>query len=156
MAHEIEYKYLVKDLSFMKLVSDSHEIAQGYLSRDKCRTVRVRTWDYKAFITVKGVNTGVLRAEFEYEIPYEDALQLLRLCTPPVIKKTRNIVIYGPNRWEIDVFHEQLDGLMLAEIEVPSEDYQFTLPPFIGKDVTLDCRFYNSRLTDFESLKTAL
>lgn len=156
MALEIEYKYLVKDLSFQEHISESHEIAQGYLSREKGRTVRVRTCDDKAYITIKGPNSGAARAEFEYEIPHRDALELLQLCAPPILRKTRSIVLFDHNRWEIDVFHDQLDGLILAEIEVPAKDFQFNLPPFIGRDVTLDRRFYNSCLTDFDSLKSSL
>ena len=156
MALEIEHKYLVKDLSFQSLVTQSHEIAQGYLSRDKGRTVRVRLCDNQGYITIKGPNQGVTREEFEYAIPASDAHQLLKLCPAPELSKTRHIVMHEGNRWEIDVFHDQLQGLILAEIEVPNEDYAFTLPSFIGREVSHDRRFYNSCLNTFEELKSAL
>lgn len=156
MATEIEHKYLVKDDSWRNLATESHEIMQGYLSREKGRTVRVRTWDSHAYLTIKGPNHGAARAEFEYEIPLADARQLLALCPPPVLEKTRHIVMNGHDRWEVDEFYGDLQGLVTAELEIPSEDYQFTLPPFIGRDVTGDRRFYNSCLTTFEALKAAL
>ena len=116
------------------------------LSRDTGRTVRVRIIDDRAVITIKGPNNGATRAEFEYPIPIDDARQLLTLCPPPVIVKTRHIVPFHSNRWEVDVFHDSLDGLVLAELEIPSEDYHYDRPPFVGENVTDDRRYYNSQL----------
>lgn len=146
MATEIEHKYLVHDMSFVAMAVEKHEISQGYLSRDTGRTVRVRIIDDRAVITIKGPNNGATRAEFEYPIPIDDARQLLTLCPPPVIVKTRHIVPFHGNRWEVDVFHDSLDGLILAELEIPSEDYHYDRPPFVGENVTDDRRYYNSQL----------
>ena len=146
MAIEIEHKYLVDDSSYCLMAAERHEIIQGYLSREHGHTVRVRLWDDKGFITVKGASRGARRLEFEYEIPVEDARQLLELCMPPILVKTRYIVFHDGNRWEVDEFHGDLQGLVTAELEIPAEDYRYTLPPFVGKDVTGDPRYHNSRL----------
>lgn len=156
MAAEIEHKYLVIAPAYQAMASERHELTQGYLSREKGRTVRVRIWDDHAYLTVKGPNNGLERAEFEYEIPVADAQQMIGLCPAPVIVKTRWIVPYEGNRWEIDEFHGVLQGLVTAELEVPAADYEFTTPPFVGREVSDDRRFYNSQLTTFEALKSAL
>ena len=160
MSVEIEHKYLVANDGYKSMATESHRLVQGYLSREKGRTVRVRICDDKAFLTVKGANTGASRPEFEYEVPLADAEQMLRLCPPPVIGKTRHnadIVRHEQDaRWEVDEFHGQLHGLTFAEIEIPSVDYHYEVPPFVGRDVTDDPRFYNSRLTTIEALKGAL
>ena len=152
MSVEIEHKYLVNDESFRAYVTEKHILKQGYLSRDKGRTVRVRICDNSAFLTIKGKNDGAARPEFEYEIPLDDAQQLLGLCPPPVIEKTRHIVIYDGNRWEIDEFHGDLQGLIFAEIEIPAADYKYDIPEFVGRDVTNDPRYYNSRLSSLDLL----
>lgn len=147
MATEIEHKFLVTDDSFKALASCHHEIKQGFLSRDMERTVRVRILDENAFITIKGKgDAGAAHPEFEYEIPIEDARQLMVICQPPIIEKTRYIVMHEGNRWEVDEFHGAMQGLTLAELEVPSEDYRFPLPPFVGREVTGDPRYYNSQM----------
>lgn len=146
MGLEIEHKYLVTSDSYKSAAYEKHEISQGYLSREKGRTVRVRTWDDKAFLTIKGKNTGLARPEFEYEIPYDDAVQMLALCPPPVIRKTRHIVLHEGNKWEVDEFHDTLSGLVLAELEVPNENYRFSLPDFVGKEVSDNHRYFNSNL----------
>ncbi|MBQ9556862.1 MAG: CYTH domain-containing protein [Muribaculaceae bacterium] len=146
MGLEIEHKYLVKDDSYKQLASASSEIRQGFLSRDPERTVRVRTRDKKGYITIKGKGTGAAHPEFEYEVPLEDALQMMSLCKPPVIEKTRYIVQHEGNKWEVDEFHGALQGIVVAELEIPSEDYHFSLPSFIGQEVTGDRRYYNSQL----------
>lgn len=146
MAFEIEHKYLVNNECYRHLATESHHIVQGYLSRERGRTVRVRTWDNRGYITIKSANVGATRQEFEYEIPIVDAQQLLQLCPPPVIDKTRHIVIYSGNRWEVDEFHGALAPLVTAEIELPDEGYNYTLPPFVGENVTGDRRYYNSQL----------
>ena len=156
MGKEIEHKYLVRNNSFEKMCSEAIIIKQGYLSRAKGRTVRVRTAGEKAFITIKGPECNATRDEFEYPIPLADAEVMLSMCPPPVISKTRYIVYYEENKWEVDVYHDQLEGLVTAEIELPSADYKYALPDFVGRDVTGDRRFYNSCLTTFEDLKSAL
>lgn len=149
MPKEIEHKYLVINNSFKEYATKSIAIYQGYLSKDKERTVRVRTANDLAFITVKGKNIGDTRLEFEYPIPFDEASTLLKqLCITPIIKKTRYIVEYNGNTWEIDEFKGALEGLILAEIEIPSSEYKYDIPPFIGKNVTNDVRYYNSNLID--------
>ena len=146
MATEIEHKYLVENDSYKTLALERHRITQGYLSRERGRTVRVRVVDNSAVITIKGSNNGAARPEFEYAIPVSDAQQLLELCQPPLIEKTRHIVMDHGNRWEVDEFHGSLEGLTLAELEIPCEDYRYELPAFVGRDVTGDRRYYNSQL----------
>ena len=148
MAIEIEHKYHVNDTAFKQYTLQSKHIFQGYLSKDKERTVRIRVSDNDAFITIKGKNHGDKRLEFEYSIPYDDAKHLLDLCIKPIIEKFRHIVEYNGNIWEIDEFKGALDGLILAEIEIPSSEYKYDIPPFIGKNVTNDSRYYNSNLVD--------
>ena len=149
MPKEIEHKYLVINNSFKEYATKSIAIYQGYLSKDKERTVRVRTANDLAFITVKGKNIGDTRLEFEYPIPFDEASTLLKqLCITPIIEKTRYIVEYNGNTWEIDEFKGALEGLILAEIEIPSSEYKYDIPPFIGKNVTNDIRYYNSNLID--------
>lgn len=147
MGKEIEHKYLVKDNSFMNYAWGHSVIKQGYICREKEHTVRVRLCDKAAFLTIKGKNNGDTRAEFEYPIPYDDAQTILdTLCIRPVIDKIRYFVDYHGNRWEIDVFKGQLDGLIVAEIEIPTSDHPYDIPPFIGRNVTGDPRYYNSNL----------
>ncbi len=146
MAIEIERKFLVKDESFIGLAKSSSRIMQGYLNRDPERTVRVRTRGDKGYITVKGKNHGFVRKEFEYEIPYNDAQQLLSLCNPPILEKERYIVDYEGMTWEVDRFYGAHEGLLTAEVELPSETTQISLPDFIGEEVTANPAYYNSNL----------
>lgn len=146
MGIEIEHKYLVKDDSYKRLSDNNSTIRQGFLSRDPERTVRVRVRDDQGFITIKGKGDGAAHPEFEYAIPLDDAVRLMSLCEPPVIEKTRYIVMHDGNRWEVDEFHGSLEGLVIAELEVPSEDYRFSLPPFVGREVTGNPKYYNSQL----------
>ena len=147
MGLEIEQKYLVRNDSYRGMSTSVREIRQGYLSRVPERTVRVRTVDDKGFITVKGLTRGLVRPEYEYEIPVTDARELLTLCAPPVIEKRRYIVDYAGKKWEVDEFMGHLYPLVVAEIELNSEDEQYEIPPFIGKNVTGDPRYYNSNLS---------
>lgn len=146
MGIEIEHKYLVNDDSYQQLASEMHPICQGYLSRDPERTVRIRVTGDKGFLTVKGKNEGVSRLEFEYQIPVNEARQLLSLCEPPILEKNRYIVIYKDKKWEIDEYLGRLDGLVLAEIELDTPDEEYDLPSFIGENVTGDPAYYNSNL----------
>lgn len=146
MPLEIERKFLVKDSGFKDMASRRVDICQGYLSRVPERTVRVRRLDDKGFITVKSKNTGAVRHEFEYQVPVEDALEMLRMCEPPIIEKSRYLVEYDGLTWEVDEFHGAKEGLIVAEVELQAEDQPFNLPPFIGKEVTGDPAYYNSNL----------
>lgn len=143
MAYEIEHKYLVKDNGYKALASNRSHILQGYLNRDPERTVRVRLRDEKGYITVKGRTEGDRRLEFEYEIPAGDARELLRLCAGPVLDKWRYLVPYEGHVWEVDEFTQ---GLVTAEIELPSSETAYSVPPFCGLNVTGDPRYYNSNI----------
>jgi CYTH domain-containing protein len=145
MPSEIERKFLVTDDSWRD-GSPGVRIAQGYLTQDLDRTVRVRIGGEKAWLTIKGRSEGISRAEFEYEIPVEDARELLEMCLPSVIDKTRHEVLFGGHVWEIDVFHGANEGLVVAEVELAEETISPELPPWLGADVSHDARYFNSRL----------
>lgn len=148
MAYEIERKFLVKDDSFITQSFQKSVIKQGYISTNKNAVVRVRTKDDKAFITIKGINSGASRQEWEYPIPLTDAEDMLNnLCSNNIISKTRYYVKHNNHLWEIDVFDERHNGLIIAEIELSSEDETFSIPSFIGDEVTGDIRYYNSELS---------
>jgi len=141
---------LVKGDGYLAEATCSHRIKQGYISMDGGNTVRVRTWDDKAFLTIKGSSDakGMSRYEWEREISLEDAEGLFRLCGGRFIDKTRHIVpVAGCSLcFEVDVFHGDDAGLVVAEIELPSEDAAFPRPGWLGREVTGDHRYYNSRL----------
>lgn len=145
---EIERKFLVIDDSYKQLAYDSSRIVQGYICSDSGRTVRVRLRGHCGFLTIKGPSdaAGMSRYEFEKEITPDEAEQLFRLCEPGVIDKTRWLVRSGPHTFEVDEFYGDNAGLVMAEVELKSEDETFEKPDFIGKEVTGDRRFYNSRL----------
>lgn len=148
MPLEIERKFLVKG-DFKTEATKSIRIIQGYLSSLPERTVRVRIWDNKGFLTIKGKPnaTGMSRFEWEKEIPKEEALELLKICEPGVVNKTRYIIpAQLPLVFEVDEFYDENEGLILAEIEVPREDYPFNKPEWLGEEVTGDVRYYNSYL----------
>lgn len=144
MAAEIERKFLVKE--GWQPQTEGVRIAQGYLSSVPERTVRVRIKGEKGFLTVKGRNEGTRRAEFEYEIPLLDAEAMLALCEQPLIEKRRFLESYGGFTWEVDVFTGANEGLVVAEIELPTEDAAFIKPHWIGAEVSGDVRYYNSSL----------
>lgn len=143
---EIEHKYLVINDSYKNIAKSHREIHQGYLNRKPERTVRVRTVGQSGYLTVKGKNSGDTRLEFEYEIPLEDALKMLGLCEPGIIVKTRYIVDFGGMTWEVDEYHGDREGLVVAEIELPYTGYKYELPPFVGENVTGNPLYYNSNL----------
>ena len=147
MALEIEHKYLVKDESYKTLAYEKLTIKQGYLNRLPERTVRVRTVDQKGFLTVKGKNRGDVRHEYEYEIPYEDAEEMLQICEPGILDKTRYKVKYDNLVWEIDEYHGSLEGLTVAEVEIPTSGHKYEKPSFIGENVTGNPHYYNSNLS---------
>lgn len=145
MATEIERKFLLENDVWRSQVTQSMRIAQGYLSTDP--TVRVRVKGSRGYLTIKGRSEdGISRAEFEYPIPVDDALEMLKLC-PNVLDKTRNIVEYGGFIWEIDEFHGENDGLIVAELELPAVDAPYDKPAWLGQEVTGDVRYYNSMLS---------
>ncbi|MDE5998358.1 MAG: CYTH domain-containing protein [Muribaculaceae bacterium] len=146
MSLEIEHKFLVKDNSYKSLFSYSVHISQGYLCKEPERTVRVRIKDDKGFLTIKGKNSGAVRAEFEYEISLEDAKKLLSMCVPPILEKIRYIVPFEGHIWEVDEFLGNKVGLVTAEIELKSDDEEYLLPNFVGENVTDNPNYYNSNL----------
>jgi len=146
MGIERERKYLVRDATYRTLACESHSIRQGYLQREPERVVRVRTYDGKGYITVKGKTDGCSRLEFEYEVPYPDAVEMLGLCTETVIEKVRYIVWHEGMRWEVDEFGGKLAPLVMAEIELTTPEQTYPLPDFVGQEVTGNPRYYNSNL----------
>ena len=145
---EIERKFLVrKGVAYKHAAFSSSHIRQGYIAADGA-TVRVRTRDDKAYLTIKGksVNGGITRYEFEKEITPEEALHLLELCKGGVIDKRRYLVKSGEHVFEVDEFYGDNEGLVIAEVELEREDESYEKPDFIGREVTGDRRFYNSHL----------
>lgn len=144
MAVEIERKFLVCG-EFKPYAREALDIVQGYLNFDKSRTVRVRVKGEKGYMTVKGPTDGVSRFEWEKEIPLDEARQLLGLCTG-VIDKTRYLVDYEGHCFEVDEFHGDNQGLVVAEVELSSPDEEFERPSWLGEEVSYDRRYYNSQL----------
>ena len=146
MGKEIERKYLIKDDTWRKDASGT-TYRQGYLSTVKERTVRVRTIDDKGFLTIKGITIGATRREYEYEIPMADANEMLdELCEKPIIEKTRFKISHAGLTWEIDEFAGVNQGLIVAEVELESEDQNIDFPPWVGEEVSGDTRYFNSNL----------
>ena len=147
MGQEIERKFLVKG-DFKNAAFKATRITQGYLCSVPERTVRVRVKGDKGFITIKGIgsDSGASRFEWEKEIPVAEVQDLLKICEPGVIDKTRYLVKAGEHTFEVDEFYGDNDGLTVAEVELGSEDEPFEKPSFIGREVTGDRRFYNSHL----------
>lgn len=145
---EIERKYLVTNTDFLKELKGKR-ITQGYLSTDPARTVRVRIKGTQGFITIKGQSTesGLTRYEWEKEISIVEAEELLELSLPGVIDKTRYEIAIEKHTWEVDVFHGTNNGLIIAEIELETEDETFSIPDWIAQEVTGDNRYYNSYLS---------
>ena len=146
MAQEIERKFLVADPSFLKPLKGS-QIKQGYIAGKERSAARIRIRDSGAFLTLKSETRGITRSEFEYEIPLADAEEMLEtLCAPPHIEKTRYVVEWKGHTWEIDVFHGGNEGLIVAEIELATADQAFEKPPWLGREVSQDARYFNSNL----------
>ena len=146
MALEIERKYLI-DLEKISPLENGIRIKQGYLSTDKNAVVRVRAKNDKAYLTIKGSNSGIARLEFEYEIPLDEANEMLeKLCQKPVIDKTRYLINHENHTWEVDVFYGDNEGLVVAEVELSSEDEHINLPIWIKEEVSHDDRYFNSNL----------
>ena len=148
---EIERKFLVVDDSYKALATSSTHIKQGYICSDRGRTVRVRLRGRQAFLTIKGpsLDEGLSRYEFEKEISTDEAEQLFRLCEPGVIDKIRYLVPVGNHVFEVDEFFGDNLGLVVAEVELSSADESFEKPAFVGNEVTVDRRYYNSTLTHY-------
>jgi adenylate cyclase len=146
MAQETERKFLVKDDSYKKLGKGEY-LHQGFLSTNEERVVRVRIKGGQAWLTIKGKTAGATRAEYEYEIPKSDAEYMLQhLCLKPTIEKHRYIIQHASFTWEVDEFHGENEGLVVAEIELPSEDTPFDLPTWVGEEVTGEPRYFNANL----------
>lgn len=150
MNQEIERKYLVNGESYKQMAVAHHHICQGYISREKTGTVRVRITDDKAYLTIKGKPAvgHFARYEWEKEIDVAEAQELMKLCQGSIIDKTRWIVLAKEDglKWEVDEFHGKHEGLVVAEIELDSEEQIVELPSFIGKEVTDDPQYYNANM----------
>jgi adenylate cyclase len=146
---EIERKFLVSSDDFKAESTASYTIAQGYLNSNPERTVRIRIKGSKGFITIKGIGSvsGMSRFEWEKEITLTEAKQLLFLCEKGIIDKTRYEVKVGNHLFEIDEFHGDNQGLLMAEIELTAEEEEFVKPSWIGEEVTNDQKYYNSYLS---------
>lgn len=146
MGIEIERKFLLASDAWRGLGQPT-PMRQGYLAADPVRTVRVRIEGERAVLTIKSKSEGASRGEWEYEIPVPDAAELLdRLCERPLVEKTRHRIEYAGHTWEVDEFAGENAGLVVAEIELGSEDETFDQPEWIGREVTGDARYYNSSL----------
>ena len=146
MGIEIERKFLLSADTWKELAKGTY-YRQGYLNSQKERTVRVRTIGDTGFLTIKGISVGATRMEYEYEIPVEDARVLLsELCEKPLIEKKRYKIEFAGFIWEVDEFFGENEGLIVAEIELESEDQQFEKPEWVGKEVSDDPRYFNSSL----------
>jgi CYTH domain-containing protein len=146
---EIERKFLVTNDSYKQMAAARYHIVQGYISREKTGTVRIRITDDRAFLTIKGKPAEGHFARFEWEkkIDVKEAEELMKLCQGTIIDKTRWIVPSDQDlKWEVDEFHGKHEGLVIAEIELTSEEQSFHKPDFIGDEVTDDPRYYNSQL----------
>jgi CYTH domain-containing protein len=146
MGKEIEKKFLILSDDWRRL-GTGEPYCQGYLNSEKGRTVRVRTINERGVLTIKGANVGETRLEYEYDIPVDEAREMLReLCHKPLIEKTRYKIPFDGFIWEVDEFQGENEGLIFAEIELEYEGQKFTLPPWIGREVTGDSRYYNASL----------
>ena len=147
MSQEIERKFLVAG-DFKQFAKKSVRITQGYLNSAPERTVRVRLKGEKGYMTIKGLSSesGLSRFEWEKEIPMTEAQELLKICEPGVIDKTRYLIDVGSHTFEVDEFYGENEGLVMAEIELSSEGEHFVKPEWLGEEVTGDIRYYNSML----------
>ena len=146
MPIEIERKFLVNTIPTQQ-VNRSKKVIQGYMFFDNRKVVRVRSMDNDHFLTIKSNSKGLSRLEFEYQIPKEDAMDMFKhLCGTNIIEKTRHYIESPNHTWEIDEFHGRNEGLIVAEIELESEDEQFDIPEWVGDEVSDDPRYYNMNL----------
>ena len=148
MAIEIERKFLLISNDWRNSIETTLEMSQGYLSCDARSAVRVRICGEQANINIKSTRDGIYRLEYEYPIPVEDARELMKyVARRPVIIKKRHIVHFGDKCWEIDEFEQENAGLIVAEVELESVDEDFPRPPWLGREVSTDARYYNSNLS---------
>ena len=146
MAIEIERKFLLASEDWKAISDGGTTIKQGYLNSNPERTTRVRVKGKQGFLTVKGKSEGTKRLEFEYEIPLEDAVEMLDLCEKPIIEKIRYEVALNGNVWEIDAFDGENKGLVVAEVELEDENQKVILPDWIGEEVSHERKYFNSAL----------
>ncbi|MCP4298561.1 MAG: CYTH domain-containing protein [Proteobacteria bacterium] len=148
MAQEIEKKFLIRNDTYKTEIDKETRIIQGYISSAPERTVRVRVKGAQGFLTIKGIGSksGASRFEWEKEIPVSEAKELLELCEPGIIDKTRYNVIVGNHIYEVDEFYGENQGLTIAEVELGAEDEAFDKPGWLGEEVTGDPKYYNSML----------
>ena len=146
---EIERKFLVDKAKWAKVnKSIPQRIVQAYLVRTIEKTIRVRVKGKKGFLTIKGPTIGITRSEFEYEIPLNEADELIEQFADKIIEKHRYEITVGNHLWEVDEFHGKLEGLMLAEIELTSENEEFEIPDWVTEDVSIDEQYFNSNLVE--------
>ena len=146
MAIEIERKFLIKEKPF-SIAKRSLKIKQGYIINEKSKVIRVREKGDDYFLTIKGNNIGISRLEYDFPISKEDAKELIfHFCKTTLIEKTRHYIEHKGHTWEVDEFHGKNDGLIVAEIELESEDEKFEIPDWVGEEVTQDDRYYNMNL----------
>ena len=146
---EIERKFLVCSDAFKSQATTSYEIMQGYLCKEPGKTIRVRIRDARAFLTIKSsrLREGLAKFEWEREIELADAREMMQICLPGAISKTRYIIpINGERTWEVDVFHGRLEGRVLAEIELEDEHEAFERPDWLGEEVTGQPQYYNANM----------
>lgn len=148
MGWEIERKFLVKkDLWNSLKKGEGRFLKQGYILNDPQKTIRVRVDGDKGFLTIKGITTGSTRAEYEYQIPKIEAEELLEKFCSNIISKIRYCIQHEGKLWEVDEFLEENEGLIVAEIELESEEEQFSIPDWVSEEVTSDSKYYNSNLS---------
>ena len=148
MGTEIERKFLLQSEDWRNEVTSSTRLIQGYLLRGDNTAIRVRVKDDKAELNIKHTHDGISRLEYEYEIPLSDAQEMLQqLALKPLIDKTRHHVMHGDHLWEVDEFYGDNAGLVVAEIELSYPDESFARPSWLGEEVSLDRRYYNSNLS---------
>lgn len=147
MAIEIERKFLTSG-EFVHLASGKIEISQYYLAKDPDKTIRLRITDSLAFLTIKSRlrDKKISRSEWEFSIPVSDANEIIRVCLPGKIVKTRYLIPHGKHTFEVDVFHEKNEGLIIAELELDSEDEMYSKPDWLGEEVTGLPQYYNANL----------
>jgi len=149
MGIEIERKFLI-DLQKIPQLKNGHIIRQGYIKTENHTTVRARILDEKAYLTLKGKNSGMVRSEFEYSIPLKDACDIIdQLCEKNVIEKTRYLLNFSGHTWEIDIFEGNNKGLVIAEVELDNEMECLDIPEWITKEVTGEQKYYNSSLSRY-------
>lgn len=148
MGQEIEKKFLIVNNDWREL-GQGESYCQGYLNSEQGRTVRVRTIGKRGILTIKGPSIAGAKLEYEYDIPYSDALEMLeKLCRKPLIEKTRYKIPHKGFIWEVDEFSGENEGLLFAEIELEDVDQIFEKPDWIGREVTSDGRYYNANLVN--------